>query len=486
MIKVNKFNVLIAVLGVAALPASASAASLLEIYQQALQSDPQIHEAEARRLAALEARPQARSAYLPQLSLTGDYEVTENSGPTLFQPDLTQPRILADRTGEDDVVRWGVVLQQTIFRWDSIVNLKRADKQVARAEALREAAQQDLIIRVAQRYFDVLAAEDRLRSIHADRQAIARQLEQAKQRFEVGLIAITDVQESQAAFDQSVANEIGAKRSLATAREFLREITGEYVSNLSAPKEDFPLKNPDQSERDWVDLSLNQNLSLVASRLDEKLARDEISFRRNGHYPSLELTARMSETDTDSTTTFDFIDPATGQPTSLEFTDSLTNDFDGVFLQFNMPLFAGGGTSSRVREAVYLHRAAREQLQRVTRETERQARDAYLGVLSEKSRVQALDQAVASSRTALEATEAGFEVGTRTIVDVLNSQFALYAAITNYEQSRYDYILNVLRLRQAAGTLQIQDLEDIDEWLIERKTPEEVFAEEAAEESSGT
>ncbi len=483
MRKVNKFNALIAVFGLASLPASANAASLLEIYQQALQSDPQIHEAEARRLAALEARPQARAAYLPQLTLTGDYEMTESSGPTLFQPDLTQPRIRADRTGENDVVRWGIGLQQTIFRWDSIVNLKRADKQVAKAEAVREAAQQDLIIRVAQRYFDVLAAEDRLRSIHADRQAIARQLEQAKQRFEVGLIAITDVQESQAAFDQSVANEIGAKRSLATAREFLREITGEHVSNLSAPKEDFPLRNPEKSERDWVDLSLNQNLNLVASRLDEKLARDEISFRRTGHYPSLELTARVSETDTDSTTTFGFVDPVTGQPTSLAFEDDLTNEFDGIFLQLNMPLFAGGGTSSRVREAVYLHRAAREQLQRVTRETERQARDAYLGVLSEYSRVQALDQAVASSRTALEATEAGFEVGTRTIVDVLNSQFALFAALTNYEQSRYDYLLNVLRLKQAAGTLQIQDLEEIDQFLIERKTPEQVFAEEAAQEA---
>ena len=149
-------------------------------------------------------------------------------------------------------------------------------------------------------------------------------------------------------------------------------------------------------------------------------------------------------------------------------------------MQFSLPIFAGGGTSSRVREAVYLHRASREQLQRVTRETERQSRDAYLGVLAEESRVQALEQAVASSRTALEATQAGFDVGTRTIVDVLNSQFSLYVAITNYYQSRYDYILNVLRLKQAAGTLQVQDLEEIDQFLIERKPPEQVIAEEEA------
>ena len=480
----RKINVLTLVIGMIALPASADAASLLEIYQQALQSDPQIHEAEARRLAALKSKPQARGAYLPQLSLTGNYSMTENSGPTFFQPDLTGPRIRADRTAENDVMDWGIVLRQTIFSWDLIVNMKRADKTVARAEAVREAAQQDLILRVAQRYFDVLAAEDRLTSIHADRTAIARRLEQAKQRFEVGLIAITDVQESQAAYDKSVADEIGAKRQLATAREFLREITGEYVTELSAPKDDFSLRRPEKSERDWVDMSLRQNLNLVASRLDEKLARDEISFRRNGHYPSLELTARVNEQDTDSTSRFNFIDPVTGQPDSVSFSDNVPGESEGIFLSFNVPLFAGGATSSRVREAVYLHRASREQLQRVTRETERQSRDAYLGVLAEESRVKALAQAMASSRTALEATQAGFDVGTRTIVDVLNSQFSLYAAITNYYQSRYDYILNVLRLKQAAGTLQVQDLEEIDQFLTNRKTPEQVFAEEEAQNSS--
>ena len=484
MQKTSNIRIVTLVIGLIAVPASANAASLLEIYQQALQSDPQIHEAEARRLAALEARPQARGSYLPQISLSGDYSMTENSGPTFFQPDLTQPRIRAERTVDNDVMDWGLTLRQTIFSWDKIVNLKRADKQVARAEAVREAAQQDLIIRVAQRYFDVLAAEDRLTSIHADRTAIARRLEQAKQRFEVGLIAITDVQESQAAYDQSVADEIGAKRQLATAREFLREITGEYVTELSAPKDDFPLRRPEKSERDWVDMSLNQNLNLVASRLDERLARDEIEFRRNGHYPSLELTARVNDRERDTSRQYDFTDPVTGQPGSVSFSDTLPEDFEGVFLSFNLPLFAGGGTTSRVREAVYLHRASREQLQRITRETERQSRDAYLGVLAEESRVKALKQAVASSRTALEATQAGFDVGTRTIVDVLNSQFSLYAAITNYYQSRYDYILNALRLKQAAGILQVQDLEEIDEHLTRRKPPEQVIAEEEAASSN--
>ena len=263
---------------------------------------------------------------------------------------------------------------------------------------------------------------------------------------------------------------------LATARELLREITGEYIAELSAPKDDFPLVSPNPAdEGSWIDLAMDQNLALVSSRFDEEIARDEIKSRRTGHYPTLDLVASYDTSDTDISNV-----TVGGQPTANPNfpTDSSS---DSIFVQFNLPIFAGGRTSSRVREAVYLHRASLEQLQRVSRETERAARDAYLGVLSEISRVNALAQAVESSRTALEATQAGFEVGTRTIVDVLNSQRSLYVAITNYYQSRYTYIGNVLRLKLAAGTLQVQDLEYIDQHLVDRRPPEEVIAEEEAE-----
>ncbi|NQV87119.1 MAG: TolC family outer membrane protein [Woeseiaceae bacterium] len=466
MKKVNNINVLLFVLGALVISGPIHAESLLEIYQQALQSDPQIHEAEARRLAALEAKPQARGVLLPQINAIGDWNETDVSGSSFSFIDGETTAFDQSSTNTN----WSVSLRQTLFRWDQIVNLRRADKTVTRAEAVREAAQQDLIVRVAQRYFDVLAAEDRLTSINADRDAIARQLEQAKQRFEVGLIAITDVQESQAAYDQAVAREIGAKRTLATARNLMREITGQYVSEFEAPAEDFPLVNPVDDETSWVDLSLAQNLSLVASRLDEELARDEISFRRNGYYPKLDLVVSTGE----STSEGDVFSSSTAGSFTNNFDDA--NDRDVVSLQFTVPLFAGGYNSSRVKEAVYLHRASREQLQRITRETERQARDAYLGVISEISRVKALEQAVESSRTALQATQAGYEVGTRTIVEVLNSQFSLYVAITNFYQSRYEYIMNALRLKQAAGTLEIQDLEKIDQWLKVRPTPEEAAA----------
>ena len=212
---VNKFKCLVSILALAAGSAGADAASLLEVYQQALQSDPQIHEAEARRLAALEAEPQARSFLLPQVGLTADWAKADSEGNSIFDDQTGIPASISAEV-ESESTQWQLGLRQTLFRWDQIVGLRQADKLVARAEADREAAQQDLIVRVVLRYFDVLAAEDRLLAIHANRNAIARQLEQAKQRFEVGLIAITDVQESQAAYDQSGANEIAAKRALAT------------------------------------------------------------------------------------------------------------------------------------------------------------------------------------------------------------------------------------------------------------------------------
>ena len=479
MKKLVKVRYLFAFLCSVSMPGPAAAASLLEVYQQALQSDPLIHEAEARRMAALELVPQARSSLFPQISAGGSWDQGSSSGVRSFNQEVAPgviEFITVDTDSDSETTRWSAELRQTLFRWDQWVGLKQAGKRVAKAEVDFEAAQQDLIVRVVSRYFEVLAAEDRLTSIHADRLAIARQLEQAKQRFEVGLIAITDVQESQAAYDQSVANEIQAKRELATARYFLREITGEYIAALAAPGEDFPLVSPNPAdEGSWIDLAMTQNLSIVSSRFDEEIARDEISFRRTGHYPTLDLVANYSTSDGDISNVVVGGDPRTGFPT--DSTD------DSISIQFTLPIFQGGRVSSRVREAVYLHRASREQLQRVARETERQTRDAYLGVLSEISRVKALAQAVASSRTALEATQAGFDVGTRTIVDVLNSQRALYTAITNYYQSRYTYIGNVLRLKLAAGNLVVQDLEQIDQFLSERRPPEEVIAEEEANEN---
>jgi outer membrane protein len=451
----------------------APAADLLAIYQRALQNDPQLREAEATRLAALEAKPQAISALLPQLSGTGIVSRDRATGSS----DVTQsvitgpsgsPRILQrfPFNGRIDTTthRYGVDLRQNVFRWENWVALQRADAQVAQAEADYQAAQQDLMARVAQRYFDVLSAQDDLEAQQVALTSIKRQLEQAESRFQIGLIAVTDVEEARAAHDSGAATVIAAKRTLASAQELLREITGDAFDSLARPIEPFELVPPDPvSEDRWVEMALRQNLSLVSSRLAADIARENVSTARGGHYPSLDLVGSRYKVNSNGVDTFTDGAPAGG--TSVDQTQRT------IGLQLSFPIYSGGMVSSQVRQAVYQHRAAKERVERVARQTEHDARDSYLGVLSEISRVKALRRAVESNTTSLRATESGYEAGTRTAVDVLQSRQLWVQAQTGYSRSRYDYMLNVLRLQQAAGILSQQSLERINGLLSEAPPP---------------
>ena len=437
---------------------------LMNVYQRALQNDPLIREAEAIYLATLETRPQARSSLLPQLSFsasTSTSESTDNTPTTDFQ--TGRPAILTTGSKtERDSTSFSLNLNQTVYDKNQFVTLRQADKRVLRAEADFQLAQQDLLVRVAVAYFDVLSAEDTLTAEQIAREAIGRQLDQAERRFEVGLIAITDVQESQAGFDLAIATEISAQRFLATAREFLREIVDEYIEELASPADEIPLLSPEPADADeWVRVSLEQNLALTSSRIAADIALDDIDLQRGNRLPTLRLSASYSESESDTIRSTFRIDP------SFDSVNASTSAPEGYNLSLNfvVPLYTGSFNSSRIKQAVYQHRAALETLERVARQTERQTRDAYLGVISEISRVRALRQAVQSSETALRATEAGFEVGTRTTVDVLVSQNSLTRARTNFARSRYDYILNVLRLQQAAGSLSVENLSEVNEWL---------------------
>jgi outer membrane protein len=464
--------VLLAGCGMCLTIGSAQAADLVTVYQKALQNDPQIREADANRLASRESKPQALAALLPQINASGALEKTESDGSSTFADvgALNNVTIITrDTDSSVDTTSWQVQLRQTVFRWDQWSSLKRADASVAQAEADYQAAQQNLIARTAQRYFDVLAAQDTVDAAEATLEAFSRQLEQADKRFEVGLIAITDVQEARAAHDQAAAAVIAAKRSLATSEELLRELTGETYDSLAAPVEELPLNSPDPASEDqWVQAALDQNLSVVSARLATDIAKQDVSIARSGHYPTIDLVASHSSFEDvgDQTITNPPVGPIPAQVTVSPADRDLTTDMVGV--QVTLPIYAGGGTSSRVRQRVYLHRAARERLERVNRETERATRDAYLGVLSEISRVKALRQALESSKTALQATEAGFEVGTRTTVDVLLARRQLFEAQTNYSRSRYDYILNLFQLQLAAGTLDKTDLDKVNASLRER------------------
>ncbi len=441
---------------------AAQAADLKDALTAALRSDPQLREAQANLMAAQEAKPQAWSQLRPQITGTGSIGTSEASGSSIFQQqDPFGDVVNLTSNFESEVnqdTQWRLQLRQTVFRWDQWVALDQADTSIAQSDANFRAAEQDLLVRVAQRYFDVLAARDQLDAVRATKDAVARQLEQAETRFEVGLIAITDVREAQAAFDEAVANEIAAKRSLGTARELLREVTGEYFPELESPGSNLPLVSPQPAGvESWVEQAKQQNLNIVAGRLGVELAQHETRSRKTAHYPTLDLVFSRSDSDQDA-------DRDNLSGSGFQIADSNVQS-DSISLQLSVPIYTGGSNSSRIRESVHLERAAKERLERVTRETERLTRDSFEGVTSEIARVQALAKSLESSRTALEATEAGFDVGTRTTVDVLNARQDLARARTNYLGSRYDYIINVLNLKFAAGILGAADLEEVNQWL---------------------
>ena len=447
-----------------------AAADLVAVYRRALQNDPQLREAEANRLAALESKPQALSALLPQVTGTavaGKERDTGSSNQAFSFTDVSTGKPIVVVENQDFNGRttthnhkYGVDLKQNLFRWENWVALQRADAQVAQAEADYQAAQQDLISRVAQRYFDVLASQDDLDAQEGALASVSRQLEQAEKRYEVGLIAVTDVQEVRASHDSSAAAVIAAKRQVASAQESLREITGDLFDSLARPIEPFELTNPDPvSEDRWVEMALQQNLSLVSSRLAADIARENVSSSRGGHFPSLDLVASGYKLNSDGTSI-----NADGTPYG---SSAIDQNQRSIGIQLTFPLYSGGMVSSQVRQAVYQHRAAKERVERVARQTEHDARDSYLGVLSEISRVKALRRAVESNTTALNATEAGYEAGTRTAVDVVESRRLWIQARTDYSRSRYDYMINVLKLQQAAGILSEQSLNRLNTLLKE-------------------
>ena len=442
-----------------AVAGSAAAKDLLGVFEDAVHSDPVIRQADANRLAAREARPQAWAAVLPQLNGTAGVTGDHNSGTQPFFGTSTNgtPFVQAVPAVVDTTTRqWALNLRQNVFSWSNWMTLKQAGREVAQAEANYQAAEQQLILRVAQAYFNVLTAADTLAADQTALEAISRQLEQANKRFEVGLIAITDVEDAKAARDTAGSTVIAAKRTLATAEDQLQEITGQKYDALAKPGVDMPLASPDPADESrWVNISLEQNLSLISSRLAADIARDNVRIAIGGHLPTLDIVAGRSYQSQGTDEVF------FGEPFIY---DTYFNDRQ-ISLQLTVPMFSGGLTQSKVRQSQYLWIAAKEAVVQSSRATERQARDAYLGVISGIARVQSLRQAVESNRTALKATEAGYDVGTRTSVDVLNARKNLVQAETDFAGSRYDYIVSVLQLRLAAGNLDREQLNGINAWL---------------------
>lgn len=421
--------------------AAAAAANLAEVYDLATRNDPVLKAAAAARLAALEAKPQSRALLYPALSFSAGYDRTRE--------DVKESGLGAVGVSTFNTSAYALSLNQPLFNRDYFTRLRQADATVAGADATYRAAEEALVVRVAEAYFNLLAAYDNLEFARAEKNAIEHQLEQAKQRFDVGLIAITDVHEAQAAFDLAKAREIVASNQLASSQEALYEITAQGIDAVAPLGAKIPLANPDPADIEhWGRVALEQNFSLLAAQFSAQSAREEVTRQRAGHYPTLDLTASLSRANEDG--------GVTGESDVEDRT---------VGLQFTLPLYAGGAVNSRTREAAYKLTQAQEDVESQRRATLRQARDAYLAVVAAINSVNALEQAKISAQSALDATQAGFEVGTRTTVDVLSAQSDLFAAQREFAQARYDYILNLLRLKQAAGLLQSADVGEINRWL---------------------
>ncbi|GHY60643.1 outer membrane protein TolC [Vibrio cholerae] len=407
------------------------AENLAEIYNQAKENDPQLLSVAAQRDAAFEAVTSSRSALLPQINLTAGYNINRSN-----------------RDSRDsDILSAGVGFSQELYQRSSWVSLDTAEKKARQADSQYAATQQGLILRVAKAYFEVLRAQDNLEFVRAEKAAVGRQLEQTKQRFEVGLSAITDVHDAQAQFDGVLADEVLAENSLTNSYEALREITGQEYSKLAVlDTKRFAASRTTESSEALIEKAQQQNLSLLAARISQDVARDNISLASSGHLPSLTLDGGYNYADNRN---------------SNASTPSDYNDFK-IGVNLSVPLYTGGNTTSLTKQAEFAYVPASQDLEAAYRSVVKDVRAYNNNINASIGALRAYEQAVISAKSALEATEAGFDVGTRTIVDVLDATRRLYDANKNLSNARYDYILSVLQLRQAIGTLSEQDVMDVN------------------------
>jgi outer membrane protein len=448
----------------AAAASQAQGADLWDIYQLAVKNDPTFLQAEANYQAQQELSPIARGGYLPNISLTGRRTISRSSGD---QPQFTSGGFVDTTISSHDYnTTYTAQLTQPIFDWTAWKAIDQASSQVAQAEANFQAAQQDLILRTATAYFNVLNARDTLAADHATKEALGKQLEQAKEKYEVGMSAITDVQEAQAAYDQAVADELTAEQQVSTTEEQLRAITGEAAGELVEPTPDMPLRTPDPATaQQWVEQAMKQNPNLLAAQSAAEAASANIGVQRGAHMPTLSLVLSHNKNTDNQNGTISVAGSG-----SASFDNPSAFNTNTAFLQLSWPIFNGGTSWARVNQAQSQYSAAMDNVKLVTRQTEQQARTAYLGVISGISQVQALKQSVKSNQTSMDATETGMQVGTRTIVDVLTARQNLLKAQTGFANSRYNYLKSLLQLKQAAGILTEEDVKQINV-LLQVKAP---------------
>ncbi|MFT6984912.1 MAG: outer membrane protein [Psychromonas sp.] len=425
-------------IGLSAFSYAVNADTLQQVYETAKFKDPLILKSKAQYDVYLEKTTEANAALLPQIGFGLNTAYTDSS----------------TNTATNFNYGANLSLSQSLYNGSYWQQLDLAEKQATQYATVYGYAAQDLLFRTATAYFNVLRADESVKSVQANKRAVERQLEQTKQRFEVGLIAITDVHEAQAEYDRTNADEIIAQNNLVNSYYTLRELTGEEIYNIAYLNTDtFAAQKLQGDVKAWCNKSLENNLNLHGKRIAKELAKMQIELAQTGHQPTLDFTASLGYNNTD-------YDAAAS--TDIDMSNAT------VGLNLNVPIYTGGKITSLVKQAQYNYIIASEDLVQAFRNTESKVSSGYNNVRASISSIQAYEQTVTSSTSALEATKAGFEVGTRTIVDVLDATRNVYASENQLANARYDYIINMLQLKFSAGTLAEQDIIDISAGLIEK------------------
>ena len=427
----KKFFPILIGLGLTGFSAISQAENLMQVYQQARISNPDLRKSAADRDAAFEKINEARSPLLPQLGLGADYTYTNG---------------YRDANGQDSNVTSGALqLTQTLFDMSKWRALTLQEKAAGIQDVTYQTDQQTLILNTATAYFNVLSAIDTLSYTEAQKQAIYRQLDQTTQRFNVGLVAITDVQNARSQYDSVLANEVTARNNLDNAVESLRQVTGNYYPQLSSLNVDGFKTNKPETVNALLKEAENRNLSLLQARLNQDLAREQIRQAQDGHMPTLDLNASTGVSNS----------RYSGSNNSTPDNDAGQNK---IGLSFSLPLYQGGMVNSQVKQAQYNFVGASEQLESSHRTVVQTVRSSFNNINASISSINAYKQAVVSAQSSLDAMEAGYSVGTRTIVDVLDATTTLYNAKQQLSSARYNYLINQLNIKSALGTLNEQDL----------------------------
>jgi outer membrane protein len=419
--------------------------SLLDIYHQALAHDPTLASALSANKAAQEIIEQGKALYRPTVNFSADASTSR-----------THIRYLDSQVpaGNSNFENYkaGVEARQPIYRKQNLVQIEQSKTQVSQADKQYHLSQQELILRTTQAYFDVLIAQDKIDLIGAQKTAILSQLDQAKATFEVGTATITDVNEAQARYDLILAQEIAAINEYEIAKRSVEAITGEIPAKLATVKPDIQVAALAQTMQDWQQVALQNNLNIQIQQDALKLAEQDVEHANAGHLPTLDAVASFSDS------------YANGSPSVFSAGNDLRNATIG--LQLDIPLYQGGAISSKARQAVLNKQKALDDIDIARRQTDLETQRAYFNLSSSIAQVKALDQALISSQSQLDSTKLGYEVGVRTSVDVLNAQQQFYSAKRDLLQARYNYLVNIIRLKAASGLVAEVDLQDINQQLV--------------------